>query len=153
MSVKAERFIALAREDAARSTLSYKHGCLATLGGKIIARGCNTDRSYHGSRTMNCMNTTHAEINVCRMLEAKFKRNPRKLHKVILYIARADRHGGCELFQSAPCRDCSRRIKELNIKRVVYSCEDKRIESCSTVDYHSNHISYGNRYLNNILAQ
>ena len=153
MSIKDQRMIALALEEASKSTLSYKHGCIATCGGKIIARGYNTNRSYQGSKTMNCMNTTHAEINVLRILENKYKDNPRKLSRTTLYIARIDRKIKGEMFLSAPCSDCHRRIKELNIKTIVFTCDDNTIQKYSTQNFYSNHISYGNRYLQNIMVQ
>lgn len=151
MSIKDQRMIALAMEEASKSTLAYKHGCIATSGGKIIARACNTNRSYQGSKTMNCMNTSHAEINVLRILEQKYKNNPRKLSRITLYIARIDRKKKGEMFLSAPCSDCCKKIKELNIKSIVYTCSENNIKKCSMCNFESNHISYGNRYLNNII--
>ena len=38
MSIKDQRMIAIALDEASKSTLAYKHGCVATFGGKIIAR-------------------------------------------------------------------------------------------------------------------
>ena len=153
MSIKEQRIITIALDEAAKSTLAYKHGCVATCGGKIIARACNTNRSYKGTKTMNCMNTSHAEINVLRMLEHKYKANPRKLSKITLYVARIDRKIKGKMFLSAPCMDCFCKIKELNIKSIVYTCNNNNIQKHSTDNFTSTHISYGNRYLQNILAK
>ena len=44
-----------------------------------------------------------------------------------------------------------KKIKELNIKSIVYTCSENNIKKCSMCNFESNHISYGNRYLNNII--
>ena len=54
------------------------------------------------------------------------------------------------MFLSAPCSDCCRKIKELNIKSIVYTCDENSIKKCSMCNFESTHISYGNRYLQNI---
>ena len=153
MSVKDQRMIAIALEEACKSKLTYKHGCVATYGGKIIARGCNTYDCYKGTKYMNLMNTTHAEMNVVRLLEHKYRNNPRKLSRITLYIARVDRKVKGTMFLSAPCIDCSRKIKELNIKTIVYTCDDNSIEKCSMCNFNTDHICYGSRYLKSITVK
>jgi len=153
MSIKDQRMITIALDEACKSKLTYKHGCIATFGGKIIARACNTYNYYKDPKNTNIMNTTHAEMNVIRILENKYRNCPRKLSRITLYIARVDKKIKGTMFLSAPCIDCSRKIKELNIKTIVYTCDDNNIKKCSMCNFNTDHICYGSRYLNSITVK
>ena len=45
-TISDERFASIAAEESSKSTMSQRHGCLAVINGKIIARGYN---SYYKS--------------------------------------------------------------------------------------------------------
>ena len=65
-----ERLASLALLEADKSTMKYhQHGCIAVVGGRIIARGTNSYRcqSNDGYLTDTC--SCHAEIDVLRKLE------------------------------------------------------------------------------------
>lgn len=69
-NLRDERIASIALQEADRSTMKYhQHGCVAVLGGQIIARGTNSYRcqSNDGYLTNTC--SCHAEIDVLRKLE------------------------------------------------------------------------------------
>ena len=50
--------------------------------------------------------------------------------------------------ESGPCADCISIIKELGIKRVVYSSGHHKISACHPDDYTTEHHTLGRRFLN-----
>ena len=44
------RYMSLAMEEAKKSQINYQVGCIAVVSGKIVARGCNTYRTYSKRR-------------------------------------------------------------------------------------------------------
>jgi hypothetical protein len=67
-----------------------------------------------------------------------------------LYIVRTDSEGNYR--NSAPCQSCFNVISELHIKKIVFTAEND-FEIHKTSEYHANHISHGNRYLQNLKRQ
>ena len=68
-SVQDERYANLALSEADKSTMKHhKHGCIAVVGGSVIARGCNTYRSQSSDGFLNGSCSCHAEIDVLRKL-------------------------------------------------------------------------------------
>ena len=68
-SVQDERYANLALSEADKSTMKYhKHGCIAVVGGTIVARGYNTYRSHSNDGFLNGSCSCHAEIDVLRKL-------------------------------------------------------------------------------------
>jgi len=59
---------------------------------------------------------------------------------------RIDKSG--DLRESGPCADCLSIIKELGIKRLVYSSGHNEISACHPDDYTVTHETLGRRYLN-----
>lgn len=71
--------------------------------------------------------------------------------KVTLYVVRLDHHN---MFKdSAPCSDCTRVIKGLNIKKIIYSKDDGTFDIVRTQNYTTKHISLGRRLLSDPVAQ
>ena len=60
------RYMSLAMEEAKKSQISYQVGCIAVVSGKIVARGCNTYRTYSKDGMIGRACSCHAEINVLR---------------------------------------------------------------------------------------
>jgi deoxycytidylate deaminase len=54
---------------------------------------------------------------------------------------------------SAPCSDCTRVIKGLNIKKIIYSKDDGSFDIVKTQNYTTKHISLGRRLLADPVAQ
>jgi len=79
---------------------------------------------------------------------------PEKIYKLFkkttLYIARADLNGNLQ--NSAPCNDCLKVIKLLNIKRIVFSSINNSLLAYKPEDYNIIHESHGRKYLNNRIA-
>ena len=46
---------------------------------------------------------------------------------------------------SAPCADCSQKMKELGVKKVIYTNADGGITACKVSEYHTTKISTGRR--------
>ena len=68
-SLQDERYANLALSEADKSTMKYhKHGCIAVVGGAIVARGYNTYRSHSNDGFLNGSCSCHAEIDVLRKL-------------------------------------------------------------------------------------
>lgn len=59
-----EKFILEATQVAASSLLEIKHGALLVRGGKVIGRGCNSDRSRLASQQPGDANMValHSEV-------------------------------------------------------------------------------------------
>tara|TARA_B100000085_G_C18141018_1_gene349378 strand:+ start:241 stop:447 length:207 start_codon:yes stop_codon:yes gene_type:complete len=62
--------------------------------------------------------------------------------KITLYVARVSSQGTRD---SAPCADCSQKMKELGVKKVVYTNAEGGITSCKVVDYNTTRRSTGRR--------
>lgn len=68
-SIQDERYANLALSEADKSTMKHhKHGCVAVVGGSVIARGYNTYRSHSNDGFLNDTCSCHAEIDVLRKL-------------------------------------------------------------------------------------
>ena len=67
--------------------------------------------------------------------------------KTTLYIARSDKEN--KLKESGPCIDCLNLIKQLKIKRIIYTVENGVLIS-NPEEYIVNHISNGRRHLNKV---
>ena len=61
------RYVELAATEAYKSTVNYRHGCIAVSSGKVIARGHNHDRTISRDGLIsNNVCSCHAEIDVLR---------------------------------------------------------------------------------------
>lgn len=70
-----ERFARLALEEANKSNMRHhQHGCIAVLGGQIIARGYNSDRTQSSDGFLKNTCSCHAEIDVMRKLEKRLNK-------------------------------------------------------------------------------
>ena len=61
----------MAAEEAKKSDILYRHGCVAVSSGKVIARGHNKYRSYSKDGLIRENTTCHAEIDVLRKMYEK----------------------------------------------------------------------------------
>lgn len=132
------RYMSLAIEEAQKSHINYQVGCLAVASGKIVARGCNTYRTYSKDGMIGLSCSCHAEIDVLRKC---LKQNITK--KINMYVARSSSTE--ELLCSAPCIDCFLKMKEFNIRSIVYVNHDGEITKRSIEDFTTHHTTSGQR--------
>ena len=72
---------------------------------------------------------------------------PKVLKKATLYVVRTDSNNN--YINSAPCKDCYSIISNLFIKNIIFSSNINEFIKYKTEDYSTEHISNGNRFLNN----
>ena len=134
-----EKIAQRAYHQATLSPCLMRHGCVATLNGSIIAHGHNNHRLHSRDKILNNQSCTcHAEIATIRALFYAIgaHRDPRKLKKfkkIVMYCVRVDREGNPR--DSMPCVACAQSMKDLGIKRVVFSKNNGFLESEKIKDY------------------
>lgn len=134
---------------AMESNLLFKLGCVATYGGKMIACGCNNHNNYSKHDKMcefSC--SCHAEINVIRKCLKLIGED--KMKRVNLYVARMDNKNNYQ--NSAPCYDCTREIKRLKIKNIIFK-DDISIRIMSPVNYNNEHRTFGYYFLKRTMSK
>jgi tRNA(Arg) A34 adenosine deaminase TadA len=145
LSKKKDNIFSCSLKEATKSDLLFKHGCVATYGGKIIARGYNTYKCYSSNDSFSkdqC--SCHAEIIVIRKVIFNNRNNKRKLNRVMkkmkLYISRYSENNNYN--NSAPCVNCLEVIKQHNIRKIIFNLNNEFFEYNSK-DYHTNHRTFG----------
>jgi len=133
-----ERIAHLASIEAERSTLPMRHGCVAVSGGKIIAKGCNSYRTFSKDGLIHNTCSCHAEIDVLRKCMKKNRKG-----KINIYVVRISKNG--EYLNSAPCNQCVNVMKTYNIGRIVYSTHEGLLQQCKLVHYTNVHKCGGER--------
>ena len=138
LSIKDHKFINIAMDECCKSSVLMKHGCVAVMNGKIIAQGHNSYRNRTNDGFINNQGSCHAEISVLRNIfhihsnnkyaninflndtnHKNNKNNKNIFKKISLYVVRCSYD--LIIKNSAPCSECSKIIKLLNIKKIVYS--------------------------------
>jgi len=174
MNNKYYRFLKIAAIEANKSPCCQKHGCIATLKGKIIAKGYNNYRSTSNDGFIaqgSC--TCHAEMATVRAIHKTFRlqnninflssKQRKFFRKITLVIVRIPRSSSGTKFRadlrsakaepfhgfrsSAPCIDCFARLKKLKIKKIVYTSDHGVIET-KLSDYKPVFESSGRKYAN-----
>lgn len=137
-----EKFASVASEQAIKSELLSRHGCVAVCSGKIIARGCNTYRTYSGDGFIKDSCSCHAEINVLRQC---YKKN--LTHKINLYVVRLASDDETYV-NSAPCNECIVTMKLMPfIKYCIYTNKHGDLIKIRPKDYKINHETNGKKAL------
>ena len=75
--------------------------------------------------------------------DPKFRR---KMNKLTIYIAK-HRHSTMMSSASLPCSNCTKKIKELGIKKIVYVDKSGQIQKCLSQNYFSDYICPGYKEL------
>ena len=68
LSQKEANFINAAVQEASKSVVLMRHGCVAVINGKIVARGYNNHRTYSHDQFINNTCSCHAETATMREL-------------------------------------------------------------------------------------
>jgi deoxycytidylate deaminase len=116
VSQRKQRFIVLAIEEAKKSTMLFKHGCVAVWSGKAVAAGYNQLRNYSKHRFVQKCYCLHAEV-ACLMSIKPQQRH--MIKKITLFIVRLN--NDWQLMPSQPCTQCTQLLKNVGIKKVYYS--------------------------------
>lgn len=133
---------------AHKSTQRYKHGAVITQGSKIMFTGFNQNNR---TKILNSVHTcVHSEIDVINKLIKHLKRKHGKHYlkyakKYSLYVVRLIKlHKNAKkysLANSLPCYYCSKKIKEIGLKNIIYSNEDGLLVKTKCNQLHSTHQS------------
>lgn len=75
ISLKDERLASRAYLEAEKSPCLMRHGCVAVVNGKVIARGHNHYRTHSQDKIINKMCSCHAEMDTLRNLYYTLKMN------------------------------------------------------------------------------
>ncbi len=137
-------------EYASLSTIRCKHSACLAIGSKIIAFGINNERTKWNKELFCC---SHSEIQCiynwlnCRLKGSKNKNRIRKmkkkLRKMTLYIIRKSSNAETIFSNSKPCKLCLSKIKLMNIKKIIYSNNDGKLEKYNNISNLENkHTSY-----------
>jgi tRNA(Arg) A34 adenosine deaminase TadA len=132
------RFASAALEESQKSPLAYRIGCVAVVSGKVAARGHNHYRTYSKDGFIKNTCSCHAEIDVLRKC---LKQQINK--KINLYVMRTSSNG--DVACSAPCIDCFMKMKDFNIKNIVYIGHDGELKKKNMDTFVSTHVSSGKR--------
>ena len=108
-SNKQQQLINCAIHEAQQSKMVMRHGAIAVMNGRIIAKNSN---HYHPLKNgASC----HAE---CAVLHKLLKQNITKRSKIIIYIVRINPKN--EIRESAPCIDCYEKMLFYGIKTIIF---------------------------------
>ena len=155
LTSKMESVFSLCLDEASKSNLLFRHGCIATYGGKIMCKGCNTTTSSTDNFIRNSC-TCHAEINVLRRMFQKYQRQYKEekirkiFRKTTLYISRLTNAGNSQ--NSAPCVDCLSMIQKFEIKRIIFY-DGNEYNCIRPHQYKTDHYSHGKLYVNKFISE
>ena len=117
-------FLHKAREEAKKSLLNHKHGCIIVYKNKIVSTG-------HNKSSINKNNTyrsIHAEIDaISKLIKNNKFHNKQTRNNCSLYVVRIQ-NGTNKLKMSKPCKNCIENIKKYNIGMTYYSTNETFID-------------------------
>jgi deoxycytidylate deaminase len=115
LSKKDRAYLSVARYFATKSTARNMHGCVIVKGGRVLGTGWNKNRNSPAIVSPEHIKTNcsyHAEEVAIREAEKSNIKN------AIIYVARV-KNGDDR--NSKPCDRCAILIKQVGIKRIVYT--------------------------------
>lgn len=147
LTIKQEKIFSQSLDEAKKSNMLFKHGCVATYGGHVIASGYNTHKNYSShDNFIDNQCSFHAEMDVLRKIywrtyeKRKRRKQQRIMRRTTLYISRFS-NGGAST-NSAPCVKCLRMIQEYNIRKIVFNLDNDYYE-CNPQNYTTSHETFG----------
>uniref|UniRef100_A0A7S3ZAY2 CMP/dCMP-type deaminase domain-containing protein n=1 Tax=Lotharella globosa TaxID=91324 RepID=A0A7S3ZAY2_9EUKA len=117
-----QQFMLMACEEASKSMLREKHGCVIVRGGEVVSRGHNKHVVQFTKGLVSC----HAERDA--ILRCRKKGH---LRDADLYVVRWGKNvpGNPEIMYSAPCAACVALIracmKKYGLRNAYYSVDSK----------------------------
>lgn len=124
MSKEDEKYMALASHYATFSRMRTRHGSVIVLHGSVIAWGYNREHTCIHDRLGNPI-SCHAEMSALRDAIQKLKlklyhvKDRTVFSKMRIYVAR--RSAEDTYAESKPCLHCYHQLKDLGVKRIMYS--------------------------------
>lgn len=121
-----EYFIKVAHDNAQKSCMTQKHGCVIVYNNKeIIAQGIN---QYECN--MKEVESIHAEVNAINQLrKMMYTKDKAFIQKCKLYVVRiGSKSMNYPLKQSKPCEHCTKVILKVGIPFVYYSTQDEFLQ-------------------------
>lgn len=110
-------FLHQAIEEANKSLLIHKHGCIIVYKNKIVSTGYNK-YSINNNKTYTSI---HAETDaISKLIKNNKFQNKGVRNNCSLYVVRIQ-NGTNKLKMSKPCKNCIENIKKYNIGMIYYS--------------------------------
>jgi|TARA_B110000858_G_C17683645_1_gene417800 deoxycytidylate deaminase len=131
-----EKFVAIAVEEAEKSKLRAKLGCIAVINGKVVAKGFNHYRTFSKDGIIERTCSCHAEMDVLRKCLKQ-----KKMKKIAIYVARISKNG--DLVCSAPCKRCIDKMSLFHIKTITYIDMEGAVVKQNFEDYHTEYQTSG----------
>ena len=122
-----EYFIQVAHDNAQKSCMSHKHGCVIVYNNKeIIAQGMNQQEC-----DMKEVDSIHAEVDAINQLRKMMNGKDKTfIQKCKLYVVRiGSKNMNYPLKESKPCEHCTKVIQRVGIPCVYYSTQDQFLKA------------------------
>jgi deoxycytidylate deaminase len=117
LSKKDRAYLSVARFLATKSNARNNHGAVVVKGGSVLGIGWN---KYRNNSTI--VSPEHIKTDCSRCAEGvAIKDAGPRAKGAVIYVARVNRHG--EDRYSRPCPRCEILIKQVQIKRVIFTTE------------------------------
>lgn len=137
------RYIGIAIEEAKKSTILQRHGCVIVSSGKVIGRGYNSERNYSKDKIISNCASCHAEISAIRSVakRTRYISLINLLKKAVIYIVRLSPNG--DVRSSGPCEHCLDLIKITGIKKIIFLNDNHLLKITKPGEYKKKHNSTG----------
>lgn len=122
----------------------FVHRAAIYKNGKLFYLGKNSSRTTYDGKYSGFV-STHAEMDVLHKSKGNI---PKNAMMVVIRISK-DLNGKTKLSNSAPCKNCTEKMRNMGIKKLAFSNEKGEIVTCKLRDYETDHISSGQKYLKN----
>lgn len=126
LSNRDRSYLSVARYCATKSRARNTHGAVLVKGGRVLGTGWNKTRNHPTIVSPDRIKSDcsyHAEEVAIR------EAGENNVKGAILYVARVNKQGQDR--DSKPCPKCSKLIKDLGIKRVIFTMEAGEINYAS----------------------
>jgi deoxycytidylate deaminase len=111
-----DKYIQVALNEAKKSQMLHKHGCVIVYRGEIISKAFNQKVSfYHHKQSI------HAEISAIMKTKKLKKKLNFSYSDCEMYVVQLSTDENYNFFLSKPCKNCTKSIQEYNIGKVYYS--------------------------------